>query len=66
MDLRELVVWVPMIHGTEMLRHGYYGNLVQTFESPLYLITWNLVLSLLGFIAIRSPRLIDSMEQGSA
>jgi capsular polysaccharide transport system permease protein len=65
-DLRELVLWVPMIHGTEMLRHGYYGNLVQTFESPMYLITWNLVLSFLGFIAIRSPRLIDSMEQGSA
>jgi capsular polysaccharide transport system permease protein len=66
LDLRELVLWVPMIHGTEMLRHGYYGNLVQTFEDPLYLISWNLILSLLGFIAIRSSRLIDSMEQGSA
>ncbi len=66
MDLRELVLWVPMIHGTEMMRHGYYGNLVQTFENPLYLITWNLVLSFLGFIAIRSPRLIDSMEESSA
>lgn len=63
---RELILWVPMIHGTEMLRHGYYGNLVQTFENPWYLICWNLVLTLLGLLAIRNPRLIDIMEEGSA
>lgn len=63
---RELILWVPMIHGTEMLRHGYYGNLVQTFENPWYLIGWNLVLSLFGLIAIRNPRLIDIMEEGTA
>ena len=63
---RDLVLWVPMIHGTEMLRHGYYGDLVQTFENPWYLISWNLILSLLGLIAIRNPRLIDAMEEGTA
>lgn len=63
---RDLVLWVPMIHGTEMLRHGYYGDLIQTFENPWYLIAWNLILSLLGLIAIRNPRLIDAMEEGTA
>lgn len=63
---RDLVLWVPMIHATEMLRHGYYGNLVQTFENPWYLICWNLIFSLLGLIVIRNPKLIDNLEQGSA
>lgn len=61
--VRDLILYVPMIHGTEMLRHGYYGDLVQTFENPWYLIGWNLILTLFGLIAIRSPRLVDLMEQ---
>lgn len=61
-SLRELVLWVPMVHGTEMLRHGYFGDLVLTYENPWYLITWNLVLTFLGLWIIRSPKLIDLME----
>lgn len=61
-NLRELVLWVPMVHGTEMLRHGYFGDLVVTYENPWYLISWNLVLSFLGLWIIRSPKLIDLME----
>jgi len=61
-SLRELVLWVPMVHGTEMLRHGYFGDLVQTFENPWYLIAWNLALTFLGLFVIRSPRLVDLIE----
>lgn len=59
---QEWVLWVPMVHGTEMLRHGYFGDLVITYENPWYLIAWNLVLLLLGLAMLKSSRLIDLME----
>jgi capsular polysaccharide transport system permease protein len=47
---RSYLLWVPMINGTEMLRHGYFGNIITTYESPLYLVTVNLCLTLIGLI----------------
>lgn len=44
---------IPMIHGTEMFRHGYFGNSIPTFENPAYLIVCNLVLTLLGLMLVR-------------
>lgn len=59
---QEIILWVPMVHGTEMLRHGYFGDAVPTFENPWYLIGWNLALTFLGLLVIRSPKLVDLME----
>ena len=42
-----------MVHITEMIRHGYFGNAVRTFEDPAYLITINLILTLTGLILVR-------------
>jgi ABC-type polysaccharide/polyol phosphate export permease len=52
-EAQKALLWLPMVHGTEMIRHGYFGNLVPTHENPLYLITINLILTLLAFIAMR-------------
>ena len=48
-----LILWVPMVHGTEMLRHGYFGSAVHTHEDPFYLIVVNSVMLLLGLALIR-------------
>ena len=50
---QELVLWLPMVHGTEMLRHGYFGAGVRTHEDPAYLILANLVLLLIGLAMAR-------------
>lgn len=50
---RELVLWLPMVHGTEMLRHGYFGEAVRTYESTTYLILANLILTLVGLALVR-------------
>lgn len=47
-EVRELMLSIPMVHGTEMFRHGYFGVSAVTYESPLYLLVWNLALLLLG------------------
>ncbi len=46
-------LWVPMVHGVEMLRHGYFGDVVRTHENPVYFALVNLVLTLVGLALVR-------------
>lgn len=50
---QDAVLWLPMVHGVEMIRHGYFGGLVPTYESPIYFATVNLVMTLIGFWMVR-------------
>lgn len=50
---RSYLLWVPMIHGTEMLRHGYFGDVIRTYEDPVYLITVNLCLTYAGLLMVK-------------
>ena len=47
-DLRKYVLIVPMVHGTEMIRQGWFGNFVKTYYSVPYMVSWSLGLTLLG------------------
>ena len=49
---QQYVLWMPMVHGTEMFRQGYFGASVVTYESISYIVLCNLVLLLLGFIMV--------------
>lgn len=55
---RDVVLWLPMVHGVEMLRHGYFGGVVRTYEDVGYLSLVNLVMLLLGLslVVIASRR----------
>jgi capsular polysaccharide transport system permease protein len=50
---QELILWVPMVHGVEMLRHGYFGGTVHTYENPAYLMLVNLLLIFVGLALVR-------------
>jgi capsular polysaccharide transport system permease protein len=50
---QDVVTWVPMVNGTEMLRDGYYGPLITAHYSVLYLICVNFVLTLVGISLLR-------------
>lgn len=52
-SFRDIILYVPMVHFTEMIRHGYYGGLIQTYESLNYIIFWNLTLTFFGLYLIR-------------
>jgi capsular polysaccharide transport system permease protein len=47
------VYWVPMVHGTEMIRHGFFGSTVRTYEDPIYLAIVNSVMLLIGLALVR-------------
>lgn len=50
---QKVVLYIPMVHFSEMIRHGYYGGLIPTFESIPYIIVWNLCLSFVGLYLTR-------------
>lgn len=52
-DFRHLVMWIPMLHGTEMVREGYFGSKIHAHYDMGYLIPVCLVLTLLGLIETR-------------
>lgn len=50
---QDAVLWLPMVHGVEMLRHGYFGEIIPTYENPAYFAVANLVLMLIGLALVR-------------
>jgi capsular polysaccharide transport system permease protein len=52
-DLQKLLLLLPMVHGTEMLREGYFGNVVRTHYDVNYMAMCCLVLSLAGLYVVR-------------
>jgi capsular polysaccharide transport system permease protein len=57
---RDLIYWVPMVHGTEMVRHGFFGTVVRTYEDPIYFAAVNVVLSLFGLaLALDAGRRVE-------
>lgn len=50
---QKYILWVPMVHGTEMIRHGYFGASIKTYEDPFYFILFNAVLTVIGLALVR-------------
>ncbi len=51
--LRKIVLYLPMVHGVELLRHGYFGSVVKTHEDVTYMAACCLVMSLFGVYVVR-------------
>jgi ABC-type polysaccharide/polyol phosphate export permease len=47
------IALVPMIHGVELIREGYFGTLVHAHYDVMYLLSCSLVLILLGALQIK-------------
>ncbi|MGA2189094.1 MAG: ABC transporter permease [Steroidobacteraceae bacterium] len=52
-NMQKIVLLLPMVHGTEMLREGYFGNAVRTHFDLGYMAICCLVLSLAGLYVVR-------------
>jgi capsular polysaccharide transport system permease protein len=50
---QQVVLLLPMVHGVEMVRDGFYGHLMRTYYDVGYVVTVNLCLSLLGLLLLR-------------
>jgi capsular polysaccharide transport system permease protein len=59
---QKIVLWIPMVHGTEMLRGGYFGPIVRTHYSVSYLSMVNIVLLLAGLLLVRQTKNLTRPE----
>lgn len=50
---QDIALKIPMVHGTEMLRHGYFGNQIKTYEDIGFIVVANVVLLFLGLVLIQ-------------
>jgi capsular polysaccharide transport system permease protein len=50
---REVVLLLPMVHGVEMLREGYFGGAVPAHYDLGYMAGVNLVMTFLGLVLVR-------------
>jgi ABC-type polysaccharide/polyol phosphate export permease len=56
---QDAVLWLPMVHGVEYLRDGYFGDTVKTHHDLVYMAAWCLGLTALGLAEERvSSRLV--------
>lgn len=51
-QFREFVLLLPMVHGVEILREGYFGNTVRTYGDVAYMSTVCLILTLVGLAMV--------------
>jgi capsular polysaccharide transport system permease protein len=51
--MQRIMLLLPMVHGTEMIREGYFGNVVPTHYDVGYMASCCLVLSLMGLYVVR-------------
>lgn len=45
---QEAVLWLPMVHGVEYIRDGYFGNTIKTHHNLVYMAGCCLILTVLG------------------
>lgn len=50
---QEVILLLPMVHGVELIREGYFGSVVRTHYDIGYMATVSLVLTLLGLLLVR-------------
>lgn len=50
---QELVLWIPIVHGVEMVRDGFFGDQARSVYDLGYLVPFNLVLTCAALIALR-------------
>ena len=46
--LREAVLYLPMVHGVEMIREGFFGSSFHAYYNIPYMVGWCLVLTFIG------------------
>lgn len=53
LQAREVILFLPMVHGVELLREGYFGDAFKAHYDAAYLVLWCTGLTLLGLAKTR-------------
>ena len=61
-EAQHYVLLLPMVHGVEMLRQGYFGSQIVAHYSLSYMAVWNAALTLLGLAQVRKVSMTLELE----
>jgi ABC-2 type transport system permease protein/capsular polysaccharide transport system permease protein len=61
-EAQHYVLLMPMVHGTEYLREGYFGGQITAHYDMAFMTLWNLILTLLGLAQVRRASLTLELE----
>lgn len=61
-QFQEIVLWLPMVNGVELIRDGAFGALVHTHYSITYMIFFCSVLMLIGLVMVKEASMHVGME----
>ncbi|QPC97728.1 MULTISPECIES: ABC transporter permease [Qipengyuania] len=50
---QKVVLWIPTVHGVEMVREGWFGSQARAHFDVGYLLVFNLLLSVAGLLMVR-------------
>jgi ABC-type polysaccharide/polyol phosphate export permease len=50
---QEFLLLIPMVHGCECIRDGYFGSKFKAHYSPAYIIIWSICLLLVAMLTLR-------------
>ena len=57
---QQYILWIPMVHGIELVRDGYFGRLFQAHYDVMYLVFCCMCLSLVGLVLVgRAGRSVE-------
>jgi capsular polysaccharide transport system permease protein len=58
-NVQEYALWVPMIHGVEMMRDGYYGTMVRTYYSVPFFFVVSSIMVGIGLILVNRLKSLE-------
>jgi capsular polysaccharide transport system permease protein len=53
-EFRQFVLWLPMVHGVELLREGYFGSVIRTHYDVQFMIAVCLGMTVLALATVRA------------
>jgi len=54
---QKAILYLPMVHGVEFLREGYFGSQIHAHYDMTYMALWNTALTVLGLAKVKEASL---------
>lgn len=51
---QDLALLLPMVHGVEFLREGYFGSAINAHYDMAYMASWNAILTIAGLVRLHA------------
>jgi ABC-type polysaccharide/polyol phosphate export permease len=53
-DFQTIILWLPMVHCTEMIRDGFFGSIVQTHYDMRYVAVVSLAMTAIALALVHA------------